>query len=42
MKILNVIFLPMLAGWMNRKQPDIIEYLQEENRILKELLGQSA
>jgi hypothetical protein len=26
----------MLAGWMNRKQQMVIEYLLEENRILKE------
>ena len=28
-----------LAGWINRKQEDIIEYLKEENRVLKEHLG---
>jgi hypothetical protein len=28
-----------LAGWMNRSQQDVIEYLQEEIRVLKELLG---
>ena len=28
-----------LAGWMNRNQQDVIEYLQEERRVLKELLG---
>jgi len=30
------LFLTTLAGWMNRKQQDVIEYLMEENRILKE------
>ena len=30
------IFLTILAGWMNRKQQMVIEYLLEENRILKE------
>ena len=29
----------MMAGWMNRKQQDIIAYLQEENRVLREQLG---
>lgn len=28
----------MLAGWMNRKQQHVIEYLAEENRILREQL----
>ncbi len=28
-----------LAGWMNREQNTVIEYLQEENRVLRELLG---
>ena len=28
-----------MAGWMNRKQQDIIEYLQEEVRVLREMLG---
>jgi hypothetical protein len=27
------------AGWMNRNQQDVIEYLQKENRVLKEQLG---
>ena len=29
-----------LAGWMNRHQQEVSEYLQEEVRVLKELLGQ--
>ena len=29
----------LLAGWLNREQQKILEYLQEENRILKEQLG---
>ena len=29
-----------LAGWMNHRQLQIIEYLQEENRVLREQLGQ--
>jgi hypothetical protein len=33
LQLLFVIF----AGWVNRHQLDVIEYLQEENRVLKEL-----
>ena len=29
----------IFAGWVNRHQLDVIEYLQEENRVLKERLG---
>ena len=29
----------MLAGWLNRHQQDVIEYLREENKILREKLG---
>ena len=32
-------FLVALAGWMNRQQTDLIEYLKEENRVLREQLG---
>ena len=28
-----------LAGWMNQHQRDLIDYLQEENRVLREQLG---
>jgi hypothetical protein len=28
-----------VAGWMNRKQQDVIAYLQEENKVLREQLG---
>ena len=28
-----------IAGWVNREQQAIIEYLKEENRILRELHG---
>jgi putative transposase len=31
--------LLMFAGWVNRHQLDVIEYLQEENRVLKNRLG---
>jgi hypothetical protein len=29
----------ILAGWVNRHQQEMIEYLQEENRVLREHLG---
>jgi len=31
--------LVMMAGWMNRHQQDVIEYLKEENKILRQKLG---
>jgi hypothetical protein len=31
--------LLMFAGWVNRHQLDVIEYLQEDNRVLKRRLG---
>ena len=31
--------LLMFAGWVNRHQLDVIEYLREENRVLKARLG---
>jgi hypothetical protein len=31
--------LVMLAGWINRHQQDMIEYLKNENEILKEKIG---
>ena len=31
--------LTVMAGWVNRNQQDVIEYLQIENRILREQLG---
>src|ERR1700674_504053 len=33
------LLLMMFAGWVNRYQLDVIEYLREENRLLKERLG---
>ena len=27
------------AGWVNRHQEDVIDYLREENRVLREHLG---
>ena len=33
-------FVPIaLAGWMNQRQLQIIDYLREENRVLREQLG---
>ncbi|MCH9675128.1 MAG: hypothetical protein K0U93_27035, partial [Gammaproteobacteria bacterium] len=31
--------LVLFAGWVNRYQCDVIEYLEEENRALREKLG---
>ena len=28
-----------MAGWLNRQQEDVIDYLREENRVLREQLG---
>jgi len=36
---LHVMLLLMLAGWINRHQQDVIDYLKEENKILREKLG---
>lgn len=36
---LNKLTLLSLAGWMNRQQQDVIEYLQEEIKVLKEQQG---
>src|SRR5437763_750163 len=33
------ILLIAIAGWMNHRQLQIIEYLREENRVLREQLG---
>src|SRR5207302_4679784 len=29
----------LIAGWMNRHQQAVIEYLMEENRVLREQIG---
>jgi transposase InsO family protein len=40
MSTLQLQFLMLiLAGWVNRSQQNVIEYLQEENRVLREQLG---
>jgi hypothetical protein len=28
-----------VSGWMNQQQLELIHYLQEENRVLREQLG---
>ena len=33
------LLLVTFAGWVNRRQLDVIAYLREENRVLKERLG---
>ena len=32
-------YLVILAGWLNRQQQEVIEYLRTENQVLKEKLG---
>ncbi len=40
MSTLQLEFLMLIfAGWVNRSQQDVIEYLQEENRVLREQLS---
>ncbi len=40
MNTLQLQFLVSLfAGWVNRSQQDVIEYLEEENRVLRKQLG---
>ena len=33
------LLLVSLAGWLNQQQQDVIDYRQEENRVLREQLG---
>jgi hypothetical protein len=33
------IYLVILAGWVNRQQQEVIQYLLTENQVLKEKLG---
>src|SRR5512137_1125438 len=35
------LLLLILAGWINRRQQDAIEYLLTENRVLRERLGKN-
>ncbi len=40
MNTLQLQFLMLtFAGWVNRTQQNVIEYLQEENRVLRKQLG---
>jgi len=32
--------LMAVAGWMNQQQLELVDYLREENRVLREQLGQ--
>ena len=36
----QIFLVLLLAGWLNQEQQKILEYLQEENRVLKVQLGQ--
>jgi hypothetical protein len=33
------VLVSALAGWMTRQQDAVIDYLREENRVLKQQLG---
>jgi hypothetical protein len=33
------LLLISLAGWLNQQQQEALDYLQEENRVLREQLG---
>jgi len=33
------LLLISLPGWLNQRQQDALDYLQEENRVLREQLG---
>ena len=33
------LLLISISGWMNQQQRDVIDYLQEENRVLRQQLG---
>ena len=37
-----VFFVNMLAGWLNRRQLKVIDYLVEENRILRAMADPSS
>jgi hypothetical protein len=38
LQLLQMLLL-LFAGWLNARQLDVIEHLQEENRVLKERMG---
>jgi hypothetical protein len=33
------LLLIAISGWMSQQQRDVIDYLQEENRVLRQQLG---
>lgn len=33
------LYFSLIAGWVNRQQQKLVEYLQTENQVLKEKLG---
>jgi hypothetical protein len=33
------LWIVAMAGWINQQQQEVIEYLQAENQVLKELHG---
>lgn len=35
----QIFLVSLLAGWLNREQQKILDYLQEENRVLREQMG---
>ena len=35
----QIFLVSLLAGWLNQEQQRVLDYLQEENRVLKEQLG---
>jgi putative transposase len=35
----HLFIISALAGWLNREQQKVLDYLREENRVLKEQLG---
>jgi len=39
MNLYSQLFLFTVSGWVNRHQQSVVEYLQAENRALREQLG---
>ena len=35
----HLFLITALAGWLNQEQQKVLDYLREENRVLKEQLG---
>ena len=35
----QILLVSVLAGWLNQEQQKVLEYVREENRVLKEQLG---